>query len=50
VIIGKPSPTLLGQVQFDILTYIDIKVAISTNDADLIVEILDDVLNSAIAS
>jgi len=49
-IAGKPSPTLLGQVQFDILTYIDVKVAISPNDADLIVEILDDGPNSAIAS
>jgi len=47
---GKPSPTLLGQVQLDILTYIDVKVAISPNDADLIVEILDDGPNSAIAS
>jgi len=47
---GKASPTLLGQLQFDILTYIDIKVAISPKDADLIVEILDDAPNSAIAS
>lgn len=47
---GKASPTLLGQLQFDILTYIDIRVAISPKDADLIVEILDDAPNSAIAS
>ena len=40
----------MGQLQFDILTYIDIKVAISPKDADLIVEILDDTPNSAIAS
>lgn len=37
-------------MQFDILTYIDIKVAISAKDADLIVEVLDDAPNSAIAS
>jgi len=49
-ITGKASPTLLGQVQFDILTYIDIKVAISPKDADLIVEVLDDAPNSSIAS
>ena len=49
-ITGRTSPTLLGQLQFDILTYIDIKVAISPKDADLIVEILDDAPNSAIAS
>jgi len=49
-ITGKASPTLLGQVQFDILTYIDIKVAISPKDADLIVEVLEDAPNSAIAS
>jgi LPS-assembly lipoprotein len=47
---GKSSHTLLGQLQFDILTYIDIKVAISPKDADLIVEIMDDAPNSAIAS
>jgi len=47
---GKASPTLLGQLQFDILTYIDIKVAIQAKDADLIVEVLDDAPNSAIAS
>lgn len=49
-ITGKASPTLLGQLQFDILTYIDVKVAISPKDADLIVEVLDDAPNSAIAS
>ena len=49
-ITGKASPTLLGQLQFDILTYIDIKVAISPKDADLIVEVLDDAPNSSIAS
>lgn len=49
-ITGKASQTLLGQLQFDILTYIDIKVAISPKDADLIVEVLDDAPNSAIAS
>lgn len=47
---GKASPTLLGQLQFDILTYINIKVAISPKDADLILEVLDDAPNSAIAS
>lgn len=31
------SQSLLGQLQFDILTYIDVKVAISSADADLIV-------------
>jgi LPS-assembly lipoprotein len=49
-ITGKASPTLLGQLQFDILTYIDIKVAIAPKDADLIVEVLDDAPNSTIAS
>ena len=34
----------------DILTYINIKVAISPNDADLIVEIIQDAPNSQIAS
>jgi LPS-assembly lipoprotein len=41
---------LLGQLQFNILTYIDIKVAISPVDADLIVEILQDAPSSQIAS
>jgi len=41
-ITGKTSPALLGQLQFDILTYIDVKVAISPKDADLIIEVLDD--------
>jgi LPS-assembly lipoprotein len=49
-ITGSPSQTLLGQLQFDILTYIDVKVAISPVDADLIVEILQDAPNSQIAS
>jgi LPS-assembly lipoprotein len=49
-ITGKVSPTLLGQLQFDILTYLDIKVAINPKDADLIVEVLDDAPNSTIAS
>ena len=48
-ITGKASPTLLGQLQFDILTYIDIKVAIDSKDADLIVEVLDDAPNSTLA-
>ena len=47
---GSPSQTLLGQLQFNILTYIDIKVAISPVDADLIVEILQDAPNSQITS
>jgi LPS-assembly lipoprotein len=49
-ITGAPSQTFLGQLQFDILTYIDIKVAISPVDADLIIEILQDAPNSQIAS
>ena len=47
---GVPSQTLLGQLQFDILTYIDVKVAISPVDADLIVEVLQDAPSSQIAS
>lgn len=47
---GAPSPFLLGQLQFDILTYIDVKVAIAPKDADLILEILQDTPNSQIAS
>ena len=47
---GAPSQTLLGQLQFDILTYIDVKVAIAPVDADLIVEILQDAPSSQIAS
>jgi len=47
---GAASPFLLGQLQFDILTYIDVKVAIAPKDADLIVEILQDTPNSQIAS
>ena len=49
-ITGSPSQTLLGQLQFDILTYIDVKVAIHPKDADLILEILHDAPNSDIAS
>lgn len=49
-ITGSPSQTLLGQLQFDILTYIEVKVAISAVDADLIVEILQDAPDSQIAS
>ena len=37
-------------MQFDILTYINIKVAISPIDADLIVEIIQDAPNSQIAT
>jgi len=47
---GSPSQTLLGQLQFNILTYIDVKVAIAPVDADLIVEILQDASSSQIAS
>ena len=47
---GSASPTLLGELQFDILTYIDVKVAISPKDADLIVEIIQDAPASQIAS
>ena len=47
---GSPSQTLLGQLQFNILTHIDIKVAISPVDADLIVEILQDAPNRQITS
>lgn len=49
-ITGSPSPQLLGQLQVDILTYIDVKVAIAPKDADLIVEIMQDTPNSQIAS
>ena len=47
---GQASQTLLGQIQFDVLTYIDVKVAIDPKDADLIVEILHDGPGSQIAS
>ena len=50
VITGKFSPTLYGQLAFDILTYINIKVAIAPKDADLILEILHDAPSSQIAS
>ena len=49
-ITGKASPTLYGQLAFDVLTYIDVKVAIDPKDADLIVEILHDGPGSQIAS
>lgn len=49
-ITGVPSQNFLGQLQLDILTYIDVKVAISPVDADLIVEVLQDAPNSQIAS
>ena len=49
-ITGRASQTLLGQIQFDVLTYIDVKVAIHPKDADLIVEILHDGPGSQIAS
>ena len=49
-IAGSASPFLLGQLQVDILTYIDVKVAISPVDADLILEIQHDGPGSQIAS
>ena len=49
-ITGKASPVLSGQLAFDILTYIDIKVAIAPKDADLILEIFHDTPSSQIAS
>lgn len=49
-ITGSPSATFLGQLQVDILTYIDVKVAIHPEDADLIVEILQDAPSNQIAS
>lgn len=49
-ITGSPSQTFLGQLQVDILTYIDVKVAILPKDADLIVEILQDAPNSQMGS
>lgn len=49
-ITGKASQTLLGQIQFDVLTYIDVKVAIDPKDADVIVDILHDGPGTQIAS
>jgi LPS-assembly lipoprotein len=42
-IIGNPSPPLRGDLQTAILTGTDTKVAINPNDADLILEITNDV-------
>jgi LPS-assembly lipoprotein len=47
---GSPSPELLYQLQFHILTFIDIKVAIHPKDADLILEIIQEVPNYQILS
>ena len=47
---GSLSPELLYQLQFYILTFINIKVAIHPKDADLILEIIQEVPNSQILS
>jgi LPS-assembly lipoprotein len=47
---GHLSPELLYQLQFHILTFINIKVAIHPKDADLILEIIQEVPNSQILS
>ena len=47
---GSLSPGLLYQLQFHILTFINIKVAIHPKDADLILEIIQEVPNSQILS
>jgi LPS-assembly lipoprotein len=47
---GSLSPELLYQLQFHILTFINIKVAIHPKDADLILEIIQEALNSQILS
>jgi LPS-assembly lipoprotein len=47
---GSLSPELLHQLQFHILTFINIKVAIHPKDADLILEIIQEVPNSQILS
>lgn len=47
---GSLSPKLLYQLQFHILTYINIKVAIQPKDADLILEIIQEAPNSQILS
>jgi len=49
-ITGVASQTLLGLLQVDVLTYIDVKVAIDPKDAEFIVEILYDGPGSQIAS
>lgn len=49
-ITGKPSQSFSGQLAFDILTYIDIKVAIDPKDADLIIEIIHDAPSNQISS
>ena len=43
---GNPSSDLRQKLYVDILTFIDIKVAIDPKDADLIFEIVSDVPNS----
>lgn len=47
---GSPSSELLYQLQFHILTFINIKVAIHPKDADLILEIIQEAQNSQILS
>jgi LPS-assembly lipoprotein len=47
---GPLSPELLYKLQFHILTFINIKVAIHPKDADLILEIIQEVPNSQILS
>ena len=47
---GSPSPELLYQLQFHILTFINIKVAVHPKDADLILEIIQEAPNSQILS
>lgn len=47
---GSLSPEMLYQLQFHILTFINIKVAIQPKDADLILEIIQEVPNSQILS
>jgi LPS-assembly lipoprotein len=47
---GSLSPELLYQLQFHILTYINIKVAIHPKDADLILEIIQEAPSSQILS
>jgi LPS-assembly lipoprotein len=47
---GLLSPELLYQLQFHILTFINIKVAIHPMDADLILEIIQEAPNSQILS
>ena len=47
---GSLSSKLLYQLQFHILTFINIKVAIHPKDADLILEIIQETPNSQILS